>query len=98
MRFQPNVPGRQRGLVELGVRSSAWLGTRATGQESRCGLQQFIGRYPPAPVPPGNHLARAGLAIPRSTLAQWMGTCSVRLQPLVDALKADVLGRYTKGL
>jgi transposase len=37
-------------------------------------------------------LARAGLAIPRSTLAQWVGTCGVRLQPLVDALKAEILG------
>ena len=36
--------------------------------------------------------ARAGLAIPRSTLAQWVGTCGVRLQPLVDALKAEILG------
>ncbi|QMV73206.1 IS66 family transposase [Comamonas piscis] len=34
---------------------------------------------------------RAGLAIPRSTLAQWVGTCGVRLQPLVDALKAEIL-------
>ena len=34
---------------------------------------------------------RAGLAIPRSTLAQWVGTCGVRLQPLVDALRADLL-------
>ncbi len=34
---------------------------------------------------------RAGLAIPRSTLAQWVGTCGVRLQPLVDALKAQLL-------
>ncbi len=34
---------------------------------------------------------RAGLAIPRSTLAQWVGTCGVRLQPLVDALKAELL-------
>ena len=32
--------------------------------------------------------ARAGLAIPLSTLAQWVGTCGVRLQPLVDALSA----------
>jgi transposase len=36
--------------------------------------------------------ARAGLALPRSTLASWVGTCGVRLQPLVDALKAQVLG------
>ncbi len=35
--------------------------------------------------------ARAGLAIPRSTLAQWVGTCGVRLQPLVDALKTEIL-------
>ena len=34
---------------------------------------------------------RAGLAIPRSTLAAWVGVCGVRLQPLVDALKAHVL-------
>ena len=34
---------------------------------------------------------RAGLAIPRSTLGQWVGTCGVRLQPLVDALKAALL-------
>ena len=34
---------------------------------------------------------RAGLAIPRSTLASWVGQCGVQLQPLVDALKAVVL-------
>ena len=34
---------------------------------------------------------RAGLAIPRSTLAQWVGSCGVQLQPLVDALKDEVL-------
>jgi hypothetical protein len=33
---------------------------------------------------------RAGLAIPRSTLASWVGQCGVQLQPLVDALKAVV--------
>ncbi|WP_150570000.1 IS66 family transposase [Pseudomonas fluorescens] len=30
---------------------------------------------------------RAGLAIPRSTLAQWVGQTGVQLQPLVDALR-----------
>lgn len=34
---------------------------------------------------------RAGLAIPRSTLAQWVGACGVQLQPLVDALREVVL-------
>jgi transposase len=34
---------------------------------------------------------RAGLAIPRSTLAGWVGQCGVQLQPLVDALKAVML-------
>jgi transposase len=34
---------------------------------------------------------RAGLALPRSTLAQWVGICGVRLQPLVEALKAALL-------
>jgi len=36
---------------------------------------------------------RAGVAIPRSTLAQWVGVCGVRLQPLVDALRATLLHR-----
>jgi transposase len=35
--------------------------------------------------------SRAGLAIPRSTLAQWVGSCGVQLQPLVDALKVELL-------
>jgi transposase len=34
---------------------------------------------------------RAGLAIARSTLAQWVGECGVQLQPLVDALSAEML-------
>jgi transposase/FtsZ-binding cell division protein ZapB len=34
---------------------------------------------------------RAGLTIPRSTLGAWVGSCGVQLQPLVDALKADIL-------
>ena len=34
---------------------------------------------------------RAGLAIPRSTLASWVGQCGVQLQPLVDALKREML-------
>ena len=33
---------------------------------------------------------RAGVAIARSTLAQWVGICGVRLQPLVDALKGEI--------
>lgn len=34
---------------------------------------------------------RAGLEIPRSTLAQWVGSCGVQLQPLVDAMRAELL-------
>jgi len=34
---------------------------------------------------------RAGHAIARSTLAQWVGECGVQLQPLVDALSAVLL-------
>ena len=34
---------------------------------------------------------RAGVQLPRSTLAQWVGVCGVRLQPLVDALKDEIL-------
>jgi transposase len=36
---------------------------------------------------------RAGLALPRSTLAQWVGACGVALQPLADALKSALLTR-----
>jgi transposase len=36
---------------------------------------------------------RAGLALPRSTLAQWVGACGVQLQPLVDAMKSQLLTR-----
>lgn len=35
--------------------------------------------------------ARSGVAIPRSTLAEWVGVCGVRLQPLVEALKTELL-------
>jgi transposase len=35
--------------------------------------------------------ARAGLAIPQSTLGQWVGTCGVQLQPLVDTLRDELL-------
>jgi len=34
---------------------------------------------------------RAGLPIPQSTLAEWVGRMGVALQPLVDALKAEML-------
>ncbi len=34
---------------------------------------------------------RAGLTIPRSTLAEWVGACGVQLQPLADALRAALL-------
>jgi transposase len=34
---------------------------------------------------------RAGFAIPDSTLAQWVGVCGVQLQPLVDALRQELL-------
>ena len=37
---------------------------------------------------------RAGVAIPRSTLAQWVGQCGVALQPLVEALKALMLNHH----
>jgi transposase len=34
---------------------------------------------------------RAGFDIPRSTLAQWVGSAGVQLQPLVDAMRDDLL-------
>ncbi len=37
--------------------------------------------------------ARAGVTLSRSTLAQWVGACGVQLQPLVEVLKTEILGR-----
>jgi transposase len=37
--------------------------------------------------------ARAGLPLPRSTLAEWVGACGVRLQPLIEAMKLELLKR-----
>ena len=34
---------------------------------------------------------RAGLVIPRSSMADWVGQCGAALQPLVEALKTEVL-------
>ena len=36
--------------------------------------------------------ARAGVELPRSTLADWVGSCGVELEPLVDRLRACLLG------
>lgn len=38
-------------------------------------------------------LERAGVPIADSTLGQWVGVCGVALQPLVEALKDDLLGQ-----
>jgi transposase len=35
--------------------------------------------------------ARAGFAIPQSTLGAWVGVCGVRLQPIVEALREELL-------
>ena len=35
--------------------------------------------------------ARAGVSLPRSTQAEWVGECGQRLQPLVDAFRAEIL-------
>ncbi|MDK3025105.1 IS66 family transposase [Cupriavidus taiwanensis] len=36
---------------------------------------------------------RAGLAVPRSTLGQWIGACGVQLQPLVEAMRSELLAQ-----
>ena len=36
---------------------------------------------------------RSGVALARSSLAQWVGACGVRLEPLALALKAALLTR-----
>jgi transposase len=55
--------------------------------------QVLVGKYQDhLPLYRQEHIfGRAGYAIPRSTLASWVGECGVQLQPLVDALKAVML-------
>jgi transposase len=36
--------------------------------------------------------ARSGVHVPRSSMAQWVGICGVRLTPLADALKDFIVG------
>jgi transposase len=36
--------------------------------------------------------ARSGVHIPRSSMAQWIGVCGVRLAPVADALREFILG------
>ena len=36
---------------------------------------------------------RAGLPLPRSTLAEWVGACGVSLRPLVEAMRTELLTR-----
>jgi transposase len=38
-------------------------------------------------------LERAGVSLPRSTLAQWVGACGVQLSPLAEAIKVALLSR-----
>ncbi len=38
--------------------------------------------------------AREGIALPISTLADWVGQCGYELQPLVDALREEVLQKH----
>lgn len=38
-------------------------------------------------------LGRAGLAIPASAPGHWVGACGVQLQPLVDALREELLAQ-----
>jgi hypothetical protein len=60
------------------------------GRSRRCPpLQNLVTRSRGIPVLFG----RAGLAIPRSTLAQWVGVTGGQLQPLVDALREVVFGQ-----
>ncbi len=51
----------------------------------------FVVLHELSPAGSPAYFGRAGLAIPRSTLAQWVGSCGVQLQPLVDAMKDELL-------
>src|SRR6218665_3619072 len=70
-----------------------WPSTQTT---CRCTARKrsLVEPASPAPRPLYRQEAifgRAGLAIPRSTLAQWVGSCGVQLRPLVEAMKAELL-------
>ena len=73
--------GPRTGVIDKGIPTTGLL------------AQVLVAKYQDhLPLYRQEHIfGRAGLAIPRSTLASWVGQCGVQLQPLVDALKAVVL-------
>jgi transposase len=75
---QAPVPAQ---IIDKGIPTSGLLAHVAVAKHN-----DHLPLYRQEPI-----FGRAGLAIPRSTLAAWLGQCGVRLQPLVDALKAELL-------
>jgi transposase len=69
-----------------------WPRTSSTRASRLPGLlaQVLVAKYADhLPLYRQEHLRARRPGHPRSTLAQWVGTCGVQLQPLVDALKAE---------
>jgi transposase len=49
--------------------------------------------WKPQPATSNSRQIAAVLALSRSTLAEWVGACGVRLQPLVEAMKEDFIAK-----
>ena len=47
---------------------------------------------PPAALPPSRNLRAGRVELDRSTLADWVGRAASLLEPLVEALRRDVMG------
>ena len=78
-------------LVQAPVpRTSSTRASRRRGLLAQVLVAKFLDHLP---LYRQEHIfERAGLAIARSTLAQWVGECGAQLQPLVDALAASCSG------
>jgi transposase len=76
--IQAPVPAQ---VIDKGIPTAGLLAQVLVGKFS-----DHLPLYRQTPI-----FARAGLAIAPSTLGAWVGVCGVRPQPLVDALRQDIL-------
>jgi len=76
--IQAPVPAQ---IIDKGIPTAGLLAQVLVGKFS-----DHLPLYRQTPI-----FGRAGLAIAASTLGAWVGVCGVRLQPLVDALRQEIL-------
>jgi len=76
--IQAPVPAQ---IIDKGIPTAGLLAQVLVGK-----FADHLPLYRQTPI-----FGRAGLAIAASTLGAWVGVCGVRLQPLIDALRQEIL-------